>query len=120
MAENIGIDVAEAWATPATTWQAFTYAEESTVVQDTYQLDLYERNIQIGIIYSNVQLHLVKIIKAPFWHLSIFLNWTQHFLIAVNVQTVDLPILIDIIRKTLPEGVQLSIHENKDENQEAR
>jgi len=85
MAENIGIDVAEAWATPATTWQAFTYAEESTVVQDTYQLDLYERNIQI-----------------------------------VNVQTIDLPILIDIIRKTLPEGVQLSIHENKDENQEAR
>ena len=61
MAENIGIDVAEAWATPATTWQAFTYAEESTVVQDTYQLDLYERNIQIGIIYFNVQLHLVKI-----------------------------------------------------------
>ena len=59
--ENIGIDVAEAWATPATTWQAFTYAEESTVVQDTYQLDLYERNIQIGIIYLNVQLHLVKI-----------------------------------------------------------
>merc|ERR1719471_1934722 len=82
MAENMGIDVSNAWATPATTWQAFTYAEESTVVQDTYQLDLYERNIQI-----------------------------------VNVQTIDLPILIDIIRKTLPEGVQLSIHENKDENQ---
>ena len=61
MAENIGIDVAEAWATPATTWQAFTYAEESTVVQDTYQLDLYERNIQIGIIYFNVLLHLVII-----------------------------------------------------------
>ena len=57
MAENIGIDVAEAWATPATTWQAFTYAEESTVVQDTYQLDLYERNIQIGISYFNVLLH---------------------------------------------------------------
>ena len=49
MAENIGIDVSNAWATPATTWQAFTYAEESTVVQDTYQLDIYERNIQIGI-----------------------------------------------------------------------
>ena len=43
-----------------------------------------------------------------------------NFFIAVNVQTIDLPILIDIIRKTLPEGVQLSIHENKDENQEAR
>ena len=48
MAENIGIDVQDAWATPASTWNAFTYAEESTVVQDTYKLDLYERNIHIG------------------------------------------------------------------------
>ena len=48
MAENIGIDVSEAWATPASTWNAYTYAEESTVVKDTYTLDLYERNIQIG------------------------------------------------------------------------
>ena len=58
MAENIGIDVEEAWATPATTWQAFTYAEESTVVQDTYQLDLYERNIQIGISHFNILLNV--------------------------------------------------------------
>lgn len=85
MAENIGIDVYEAWATPASTWNAYTYAEESTVVQDTYKLDLYERNIQI-----------------------------------VNVQTTDLPVLIDIVRKTLPEGVRLSIHEHNNEHSEAR
>jgi len=85
MAENIGIDVSEAWATPASTFDAYTYAEESTVVKDTYTLDLYERNIQI-----------------------------------VNTQTTDLPVLIDIIRKTLPEGVQLSIHEHDTSHSEAR
>ena len=40
--------------------------------------------------------------------------------ITVNVQTTDLPVLIDIIRKTLPEGVQLSIHEDSELHQEAR
>ena len=40
--------------------------------------------------------------------------------ITVNVQTTDLPVLIDIIRKTLPEGVQLSIHEDSELHQESR
>ena len=41
-------------------------------------------------------------------------------LLAVNTQTTDLPVLIDIIRKTLPEGVQLSIHEHDTSHSEAR
>jgi len=85
LAENIGLDVADAWATPATSWNVHTYAEESTVVQETYTLQLYERNVQI-----------------------------------VDVQTTDLPVLIDIVRKTLPEGVRLSVHEHKNEHKEAR
>jgi len=85
LAENIGVDVGDAWATPATTWKVHTYAEESTVVKETYTLQLYERNVQI-----------------------------------VDVQTTDLPVLIDIIRKTLPEGVELSVHEHKEEHREAR
>ena len=40
--------------------------------------------------------------------------------ILVDVQTTDLPVLIDIIRKTLPEGVELSVHEHKEEHREAR
>ena len=56
MAENIGIDVSEAWATPASTFDAYTYAEESTVVKDTYTLALYERNIQIGNVCSAINL----------------------------------------------------------------
>ena len=38
----------------------------------------------------------------------------------MNVQTTDLPVLIDIVRKTLPEGVRLSIHEHNNEHSEAR
>ena len=41
-------------------------------------------------------------------------------LLVVNTQTTDLPVLIDIIRKTLPEGVQLSIHEHDNSHSEAR
>lgn len=85
LAENMGLDVSDAWATPATSWNAYTYDAESTIVKETYKLHLYERNIQI-----------------------------------VNVQTTELPVLVDIVRKTLPEGVTLSIHEHKAEHKEAR
>lgn len=85
LAENIGIDVCDAWATPATDWNIYTYAEESTAIKDTYTLHLFERNIQLA-----------------------------------NVQTTDLPILIDVVRKTLPEGVRLSVHEHQTEHKEAR
>lgn len=85
LAENIGIDVSESWATPATDWNIYTYAEESTATKDTYTLHLFERNVQI-----------------------------------VNVQTTELPVLIDVVRKTLPQGVRLSVHEHKTEHKEAR
>ena len=48
LAENMGLDVSDAWATPATSWNAYTYDAESTIVKETYKLHLYERNIQIG------------------------------------------------------------------------
>ena len=85
LAENIGLDVSEAWATPGSSWNVYTYAEESTAIKDTYNLHMYERNIQL-----------------------------------INVETTDLPVLIDILRKTLPEGVKLSVHEHKPEHYEAR
>ena len=44
----MGLDVSDAWATPATSWNAYTYDAESTIVKETYKLHLYERNIQIG------------------------------------------------------------------------
>lgn len=37
-----------------------------------------------------------------------------------NLRTVDLQILADLLRKTCPEGVQLSVHEHNEEHFEAR
>ena len=85
LAENIGLGVAEAWATPCTSLNVHTYAEGSTSIKESYKLHLYERNV----------------------HLE-------------NVQCTDLPVLIDLLRRTVPEGVKLSIHEHKAEHYEAR
>jgi len=85
LAENIGIDVGDAWATPCTSFAAHTYAPQSTKVSSSFSMNLYERNVQI-----------------------------------VDVQTTDLPVLIDALRKTLPEGVSLSVHEHQEEHYEAR
>lgn len=85
MAENMGIDVSQSWATPATTWKAHLYEERSTVIKDTLEVHIYERNVQVE-----------------------------------NMRTVDAPILVDILRKTLPEGVNLSVHPHAEEHVEAR
>jgi len=38
----------------------------------------------------------------------------------VNMPSIDIPILIDILRRTIPEGVDLSFHEHTAEHFEAR
>jgi hypothetical protein len=37
-----------------------------------------------------------------------------------NCRSTDLQILVDILRKTCPEGVELSIHEHQEEHYESR
>ena len=36
------------------------------------------------------------------------------------MRSIDAPILIDILRRTLPEGVELNVHQHQDEHYEAR
>jgi hypothetical protein len=36
------------------------------------------------------------------------------------MRTIDAPIFVDILRRTIPEGVGLSVHEDADEHFEAR
>jgi hypothetical protein len=36
------------------------------------------------------------------------------------MRSIDAPILIDILRRTLPEGVELSVHQHQEEHYEAR
>ena len=37
-----------------------------------------------------------------------------------NMRSIDAPILIDILRRTIPEGVDLSVHKHEEEHYEAR
>jgi len=85
LAENLGVDVESAWATPARTFRSNTYIEGGTRLRDENHLHLYERNVQV-----------------------------------VGLRSIDAPILFDIIRTCLPEGVHLSIHEHKTEHYEER
>ena len=36
------------------------------------------------------------------------------------MRSIDAPILIDILRRTIPEGVELSVHKHEEEHYEAR
>ena len=47
LAENMGIDVETAWATPAKTFQMTTFVEGGIRPKDTYNVNLYERNVQV-------------------------------------------------------------------------
>jgi len=85
LAENLGIDVSESWATPCTSFNAHIYAPQSTKVASSYSMNIYERNVQLS-----------------------------------DVLSTDLPVLIEAVRKTLPEGVSMSVHEHKVDHFEER
>ena len=37
-----------------------------------------------------------------------------------NLRSIDAPLLIDLLRRTIPEGVELSVHEHTEDHYEAR
>jgi len=47
LAENMGVDVHDAWVTPPRTFRICTFFEEGTRVRDEHNLNLYERNVQV-------------------------------------------------------------------------
>jgi len=47
LAENMGIDVEEAWVTPAKSLKISTFHEGGTRVKSDFPLNLYERNVQV-------------------------------------------------------------------------
>merc|ERR1712029_146280 len=85
LAENLGIEVSESWATACESFSASVYAPQSTKVNSTFNLNVFERNVQV-----------------------------------VDVLSTELPVLLDVLRKTLPEGVSLSVHKHSNEHYEAR
>ncbi|XP_077518837.1 mitochondrial ribosomal protein L48 [Amblyomma americanum] len=48
IAAMLGIKVSECWATPLESMSISTYKPQSTVVEETYNLNVYERNIQVS------------------------------------------------------------------------
>jgi hypothetical protein len=49
------------------------------------------------------------------WLLTVFISWQVE-----NISSTDVQILVDVLRKTIPEGVSLSVHEHTEEHFEAR
>jgi len=85
LAENMGIEVEDAWATPAKTYTMTTFMEGGIRPKDNYDVILYERNVQV-----------------------------------VGLRSVEAPLLVDSVRRALPEGVTLSLHEHVVEMAEER
>lgn len=85
VAENMGVDVDHAWATPSKTYDVSTFHEGGIRVRDVNHLSKYERNVQL-----------------------------------VGLRSIDAPILFDIMRTCLPEGVELSVHPHLQEHYEHR
>ena len=48
LAENLGINVENAWATPAKTYTMNTFKEGGVLVKDSYTINMYERNVQVS------------------------------------------------------------------------
>eukprot|EP00092_Neocalanus_flemingeri_P024849 GFUD01026945.1.p1 GENE.GFUD01026945.1~~GFUD01026945.1.p1 ORF type:complete len:205 (-),score=63.93 GFUD01026945.1:72-686(-) len=47
LAENMGIDVETAWATPAKTFQLTTFIEGGVRPKENYNVNMYERNVHV-------------------------------------------------------------------------
>ena len=47
-------------------------------------------------------------------------NKKSAFFQVSNMRSIDAPILIDILRRTIPEGVELSVHKHEAEHYESR
>ncbi|GAB6021579.1 39S ribosomal protein L48, mitochondrial [Chamberlinius hualienensis] len=84
-ANRLGLNVTDAWATPARLYDISTFKPTSTKVDQKYKLYHYERNVQIS-------------------EFPCFL----------------MPIYVSLIRASLPEGVELSIHKHEEEHEEIR
>ena len=80
-----------AWATPAQSLDLTTYHVGGIRPKDTFNVQLYERNVQVE----------VKIDKTFVTKVSVqFQNYCQ----VANLRSIDAPVLLDVIQKALPEG----------------
>lgn len=102
------------WATPAQHLYITKLKPQSTTVDGEYKLKVYERNIQVQLIYSSttqIQLHSLNL-----RHGLVLSNYFQLY----NLQAYFYPVYLRMISAATPEGVTMNIMEHQPEHDEIR
>jgi len=103
-AENMGVDVSEAWATPATSLAMTTFQEGGTRPKDHYLVNLYERNVQVVNLRSVDAPVLLDIIQRALPE-GVTLRLAEHTVAAAEARWIADP-FIDQIRSELSQGLE--------------
>eukprot|EP00088_Acartia_fossae_P055409 TRINITY_DN6427_c0_g1_i1.p1 TRINITY_DN6427_c0_g1~~TRINITY_DN6427_c0_g1_i1.p1 ORF type:complete len:225 (-),score=45.74 TRINITY_DN6427_c0_g1_i1:512-1186(-) len=104
LAENMGITVSEAWATPAVTSKITNFKEGSTLVATDFTLNLYERNVQVSNLRSIDAPILLDSIRAALPQ-SVQLSVHEHKIEMYEDRFIPDP-FINTVRSELAEGEQ--------------
>jgi len=102
LAENMGIDVEEAWVTPPTSYKISTFHEGGTRVKSDFSLNLYQRNVQVVNMRSLDAVILFDTIRAALpegVQLSLHPHTQEHY----EARFIPDP-FINSIRSELAEG----------------
>ncbi|XP_049521289.1 39S ribosomal protein L48, mitochondrial-like [Dermacentor silvarum] len=81
IAAMLGIRVSECWATPLESMAISTYKPQSTTVEDTFKLNVYERNIQVSElpgVMAPIFLEAVQLSLAEGVRLSVHRHLPEH------------------------------------------
>lgn len=113
MAENMGVDVSLAWATPAQSLDLTTYHEGGVRPKDTFNVQLYERNVQVANLRSIDAPVLLDVIQRALPE-GVTLCIKEHTVEASEARWIADP-FIDQLRSELAEK-----EEGKEEEAEKR
>ncbi|XP_076354115.1 mitochondrial ribosomal protein L48 isoform X2 [Tachypleus tridentatus] len=85
IALKMDIEVEDSWATPSQSLHVTNFKPESTVVENSYHLNIYERNVQVSGLSATIA-----------------------------------PTFLEVIQKSLPEGVNFCVQLHQQEFEEMR
>lgn len=115
-AENMGVDVQEAWPTPAKSYKIATYIDGSTRIKSEVKLNMYERNVQLVNLRSVDALILFDTIRAALPQ-GVNLTAHEHKVEYSEERWIPDP-FINSLRDELSEG-QEKLAAEKEKRQEA-
>jgi len=104
MAENMGIDVSLAWATPAQSLDLTTYHVGGIRPKDTFNVQLYERNVQVANLRSIDAPVLLDVIQKALPE-GVTLRIAEHTVEAAEARWIADP-FIDQLRSELAEKAE--------------